>query len=634
MSKVIPGVNDLQTINPTLADEWDYGSNGNLHPSAVSCNSNKKVFWLGKCGHRWGAVIQNRNAGNAGCPFCSNKRVLPGFNDLATQNPSFSAQWNYERNGELLPTMVTHKSGKKVWWRCKHNHEWQATVNDRNSNHGCPYCAICTPGINDLLTMNPDLAAEWHPEKNGSLMPGTINAKSSKKVWWMGPCGHEWLASVGERNRSTRRGSNCPICNKGKQSSFPEQAIFYYLKSVFSDAINADRRFGLEFDVYIPSLQVAIEYDGYLWHSGKIRNNSDLRKNTLCIENGITLIRIRENNLPLFDNCLCIACPDNAEHTLQSVIAELLTILKADFYISQIRIERDRQKILSAFANSKAENSLSAKYPDIAAEWHPSKNDTLIPQNVDCHSGVKVWWMCSKCNYEWQSPVANRTKTSRKANGCPVCAGTIVIVGINDYSSHYPDIAKEWHPNKNGALLPHMITQGSHRKVWWLGKCGHEWEAYTHHRASGTSCPYCSNKLVLPGYNDLAATNPQIAAEWDHERNTVLPTQVTAGSSKIAAWICHNGHKYEMPISRRKRGSGCPYCAGNKVLAGYNDLLSRNPILASEWDLELNDCTPDQVHYNNQTLLAHWKCIKCGYQWKAKVRNRRKCPNCQKSKSN
>lgn len=72
-----------------------------------------------------------------------------------------------------------------------------------------------------------------------------------------------------------------------------------------------------------------------------------------------------------------------------------------------------------------------------------------------------------------------------------------LIVGLNDLATVNLDLAAEWHPTKNGSLLPSQVTAGSSKKVWWLGKCGHEWEAGVSSRNKGIGCPYCSGHRAI-----------------------------------------------------------------------------------------------------------------------------------------
>ena len=101
------------------------------------------------------------------CPYCSDNKVLTGYNDLQTVNPALAKEWNYEKNNGLTPAEISPNSGKKVWWKCDKGHEWQATINSRNSGCKCPYCSgkLVIKGENDLQTVNPTLAKEWNYEK-------------------------------------------------------------------------------------------------------------------------------------------------------------------------------------------------------------------------------------------------------------------------------------------------------------------------------------------------------------------------------------------------------------------------------------------------------------------------------------
>lgn len=117
--------------------------------------------------------------------------------------------------------------------------------------------------------------------------------------------------------------------------------------------------------------------------------------------------------------------------------------------------------------------------------------------------------------------------------------GRALIPDVNDLATKRPDLAAEWHPTKNGDLKPEDVTYGSGKKVWWLCSCGHEWEAAINNRVKGNGCPYCSNRILMKGLNDLASVRPDLAAEWHPTKNGGLkPEDVTAGSSKKVWWKC------------------------------------------------------------------------------------------------
>ena len=136
-----------------------------------------------------------------------------------------------------------------------------------------------------------------------------------------------------------------------------------------------------------------------------------------------------------------------------------------------------------------AEHNLAKLHPNLAKEWHPTKNGNLNPSDVTPGSHQKVWWKClKKPNHEWPSTVNNRAN----GNGCPYCAGQKVCED-NNLEFLYPNLAKEWHPTKNGDLKPTDVTPGSHQKVWWrcLKNKEHEWKTTVASRANGTGCREC-----------------------------------------------------------------------------------------------------------------------------------------------
>jgi hypothetical protein len=281
--------------------EWDWEKNNelNISPFSVPCGSHKVVWWKCSKGHSWDSIVSNRarNKNSRGCPFCAGQKSIVGKNDLCTTHPNLAKEWNYAKNGDYLPEQYMGGSHKKVWWICEKGHEWYAQIKSRANGVGCPYCANkqVLKGYNDLETTHPELALDWHPTKNELLKPDEITYGSGKKVWWVCKNGHEWEASVCNRTK----GEGCPICSSRRRTSFPEQAIFYYVKKVFPDAISGYKdifdKGSMELDIYIPQLKIGIEYDGKLYHNKDRNRLNDAKKYTICRNHGISLIRITDN---------------------------------------------------------------------------------------------------------------------------------------------------------------------------------------------------------------------------------------------------------------------------------------------------------------------------------------------------
>lgn len=710
MTKLERGINDLQTTNPEVAEEWNYDKNGDLQPSDVLPGSHKKVWWKCQEGHEWEAIIRDRVEGKP-CPYCSNYKVLSGFNDLAAVNPEVAAEWNSEKNGTLTPDQVKYSANIKVWWKCPNGHEWEAYVFNRSKGHGCPYCSnfSAMAGYNDLATTNPELIKEWDYENNGDLMPSDVLAGSHKKVWWKCSKGHSWKAEVKSRSEgqncpycsnkrvlvgyndlytycinnnredlinefdeakngfsmkdvtigsakilwwkcpkghsyqaaahrrirtgsgcgicshnilmknendllttnpeiaqewdydkndcnpdevmagsnikkywficpkghsyqatplSRKKGSNCPICSMETHTSFPEKAIFFYIKQYFDKAMENYRSAFLgrkELDIFIPDLKVAIEYDGVAWHKDVDR---DVKKDIVCQKHGIILIRIRENG-----------CADYHSDSIKH-------------YIPPYDMQQLKDSILFIFdfINQKFQLNMKA---DIDVDR----------DRID---------------------ILNKMNLSEKENSIASCC---------------PEIIQYWDYEKNGRITPEQISHASVKKAFFKCESGHEWEAIVSNFASHPWCPYCSGRRVLSGFNDLFTTNPELIPLWS-KSNIIDPTKIKSGSNKKALWYCPDcGGEYEMKIVKKVKTPGCPYCSGHRVLKGYNDLSTFFPEIALDWDFEKNtSLMPDEVT-KGSSKKAWWKCHVCGYEWKTSIcsrtgKNKTGCPHCSKSRIN
>lgn len=205
----------LEEEHPELVKEWNYEKNGTLTPDMFLSGGGDKVWWKCPLGHEWKASIQPRTKNGVGCPYCANKKVLVGYNDLATTDPSVSAEWDYGRNQGLTPQSITRSVAKKVYWICPKGHSYQMRIDHRSNGHGCPYCSgrKAIPGVNDFATLFPQLLDEWNYEMNTGISPNQLLPGSEKKVWWTcRTCGNTWKAMIYNRTK----GSGCPECGKNR----------------------------------------------------------------------------------------------------------------------------------------------------------------------------------------------------------------------------------------------------------------------------------------------------------------------------------------------------------------------------------------------------------------------------------
>jgi Probable Zinc-ribbon domain len=202
--------------------------------------------------------------------------------------------------------------------------------------------------------------------------------------------------------------------------------------------------------------------------------------------------------------------------------------------------------------------NLAVVYPELALEWHPTKNGALRPEDVPPRSNRSVWWSCSH-GHAWSAQPNDRAR----GHGCPYCSGRR-LAPERSLATLFPSIARQWHPTKNGELTARDVTMSSSRRVWWRCRKGtdHEWQTTVANRgALGTDCPFCAN-LRVSGTNSLAARFPELTREWHPTKNGGLgPEDVVAGTHRRAWWRCAFGHEWETSVDNRSgRGSGCPEC--------------------------------------------------------------------------
>lgn len=490
--KVMVGYNDLLSQMPELAKEWDYELNGELKPENVTIGSNKKAWWKCEKGHSWQTTINHRSKGT-GCPYCSGRNVSTGVNDLETKYPQLAKQWNFEKNGEIKPSEISSHSHKKVWWRCEYGHEWQASVANRSKGRNCPICGSkkVLSGYNDLETKSPELAKQWHPTKNGKLKPTDVLPSSNKKVWWLCEKGHEWQATINNRQKR-----NCPECSKERQVSFPEKAIFYYVSKTFKDTIENYRpEFlkGKEIDIYIPQLKLGIEYDGEYYHTD---SNLDLTKDAICKENDVGLIHIREPKCPLIQefNSVIYTLKSRNDNEYEKAIEYIFSYIKAEKQLDSkidLNIDRDRTDIYELMGLSVKRNSIATTHPHLLSEWNYEKNGRILPENISKGSDKKVWWKCEK-GHEWDTSVSHRVA----GRGCPICSGKRIVSGYNDFMTLYPDLIESWDWEQNTNINPHILGKTSSENAWWkCKKCGGKFQRKIIYQIESRKCPNCKAKV-------------------------------------------------------------------------------------------------------------------------------------------
>lgn len=502
-----------------------------------------------------------------GCPYCSNQKIKAGYNDLATTHPQIASEWCYERNDVVTPRDVTHGSEKVVWWKCQIcGCEYQASVASRTNTHSSKKCPQCSSQHGTsfreqcvLFYMRQALncpvesraqvkMCEQHKEIDiwiPSLMIG---------LEYDGEYYHE--NAIRDRNDSGKdnlaKSSGIRLIRiiESDHKEFNGDRVTYdvhhdrtkNLQEAIEHAINLIVPYQNAIDINADTSLIMQQYKNDEGERSLTHRYPELAEEwDIELNNGLTPDKVSYGS---GYNAWWRCCHG---HAYQSTVNNRTHLNSGCPYCSN-------KKVLTGF------NDLATRFPSIAEEWHPTKNDGKhTPETIVFGSHLKVWWKCKTCGNEWETTISDRIH----GTGCPVCAGRDIKQGYNDFATNFPEIAAEWHPTRNENLQPSDVTSHSHRKVWWVDKFGHEWKATIANRTNGNGCPYCNNRKILSGYNDLATIAPEVAREWHPTKNGELtPDMVFPKSGKKRFWKCSKcGTEYENIVSNITNGlSGCPNC--------------------------------------------------------------------------
>lgn len=337
------------------------------------------------------------------------------------------------------------------------------------------------------------------------------------------------------------------------------------MKHIFADTQHRSKTYGVECDVFIPSLNFAIEVDGRRWHRDK--READRKKNEHLARRGIILTHLRERGIGKISTRDLMIESREADYSVVSRLLRHICTLpsltrenreKVRQYLRkrQLTNEEGYRELIAHLPGPPPNRSLGTLFPIVAKEWHPKNNGSVSPDKVHPSSNHKFWWRCSR-GHEWQATPGHRVS----GQGCPYCIGKRVS-DENALATLNPQLAKQWHPTKNGHLTAHDVTLHSNKPIWWVCKQGHEWVAPPNRRAKGAGCPYCYGRFATKE-NNLAAKYPRVAKQWHPSKNGgLMPETITPHCSRKVWWACGKGHKWQAVVGNRTRlNQGCPHCA-------------------------------------------------------------------------
>ncbi len=481
---------------PALISEWDWEKNSHKKPEEFTPRSNSKVWWKCEEGHSWQASIQNRTRKNTPnlCPVCLN-RILCEANSLAKVRPDIAESWHPFKNAPLTPNDVVAGGYKKVWWICKHGHEWEATVGIRvNAGTGCPKCSLQTSRIeiavySELNALFDDVA--WREkisryECDIYLSDSHVGVEIDGVYWHSRRPEQELAKSAAFEAEGIQlfrlREDGLPLLSERDVTFKSSENEFLVISRLVSSLLKYAEL----------SDQQSAKLGEYIKGPGLINER---------------LYRKLVANLPAppLGQSLADKHPDIAKqwaHDLNAPLAPEHFRPQANKKVwwrcenghtwkttPNIRVCQGTgcPACPRKIAVAPAERNLAVFNSGLASEWHPEKNGDLQPADIWPHSNRKIWWRCSK-GHEWRAVVASRAAGS----GCPYCYGRYATKE-NNLASKYPELLAEWDRERNADLNPSDFTPHVGKKVWWRCTKGHSWQATIYNRTKNKSgCPVCA----------------------------------------------------------------------------------------------------------------------------------------------
>tara|TARA_B100002019_G_C21255667_1_gene593698 strand:+ start:1024 stop:1950 length:927 start_codon:yes stop_codon:yes gene_type:complete len=276
----------MTKISKEKMEHWDYSEN-DISPEELTNGSHKKVNWICEEGHQWNTSVKDKGT----CPYCLGRKVGYG-NDLLTNFPNVKNIWDYSKNSKK-PEDVLAQGRTKFYFKCNKGHSYKTEARSVARGYGCPYCAgKKIDKSNSLAATHPEIAKEY--SKKNAVPATKVLAGANKKVLWECKKGHEWESRIDHR---ALRNTSCPEC-KLHGTSKPELFLRDKLKEIYKNVLHRHKTEYGEIDIFIPELNIGVEYDGEYWHKDKVEKDTKKVKN-LKEKKGITVINLRAGSLPM-----------------------------------------------------------------------------------------------------------------------------------------------------------------------------------------------------------------------------------------------------------------------------------------------------------------------------------------------
>jgi hypothetical protein len=476
-----------------FSKEWDTSLNGLTFEEFLGTRPAKElVFWTCSRGHSYKTSLTKKVSRNAGCPYCSNARVLTGFNDVSTTHPEWVNTWDFSLN-TVPPTLVIAGSEKSYWFKCPEGHSFKIALASKSRGRGCNVCSgkVVLEGVNDLLSQRPEIAARLDP--SSGLDPSKILAGTGRNLPFLCAKGHLWKVPP----KRIRSQDSCAICSN-QQLVLGINSLEILRPDLLSEFHKTKNV--LSFDQLSPSDKRKVWWQcskGHEWdQSVQLRRAAgcpicrNLRVNPgvndlLSQFSNIASEWDYEKNLPIQPDLIAATSRKRVwwrcalGHSWQATLSTR-TLRGFGCPVCAGRV------VQAGF------NDLVTLYPDVANQLDESKSK-LSASAVHPGSHKRLWWRCLEDElHNWQASVYSVVVLG---SGCPVCTNQKIIAGVNDLATHHPQIAAEWHPTLNGGLKPSESAPSSTSlKIWWQCQINsdHIWKTSPAVRVRGSGCPGCS----------------------------------------------------------------------------------------------------------------------------------------------
>ena len=428
--KPLAGLNTLFDLRPRVAKEWS--PNNELKANEVLSNSGRRVLWTcPKCHEDYYSTIRDRELDDDSCPYCNNRKPLPGYNTLTDIKPELLSEWS--SNNEISPDKVVSTSTLSALWICPTcNGEYSALVRDRElGDDSCPYCnnKKPLPGYNTLTDVKPELLSEWSP--NNDSNPNEVIATSTLSALWICPtCNGEYSASVRDRELGD---DSCPYCNN-KKPLLGYNTLTDVKPELLSEwSSNNDLK---------PEEVIAASTLSALWICPTC--NGEYLFSVRDRELGDDSCPYCKNKKPLLGyntladikpELLSEWSPNNDSNPNEVIATSTLSALwicpTCNGEYSALVRDRELGDDSCPYCNNKkilhGYNTLQARHPELVEqEWCYAENIILgvMPDDVLESYNGKVWWKCPTCEKKYIMTVKDRLMKKKRGHiACQQCRG-------------------------------------------------------------------------------------------------------------------------------------------------------------------------------------------------------------------